>query len=223
MKQLIPMDEYGVFADTKDTVRASSLQVAEVFGKRHDHVLRDITKITAPKSGLSDEFKQRNFTRSIYKDASGKKNTCYLMTRDGFTVLVIGYTGAKAMQFKEAYIKRFNEMERFVQSIVETRRDYPLLAEHISLLHENPRPYHYSNEADMLNRLVIGMTAKQFREAHGLEKGKSIRPYLTEEQINRMNILQKVDLGLMMAMPDYESRKRQLEWYVQKMWGLKIA
>lgn len=218
MKQLIPMDEYGVFADTKDTVRANSLQVAEMFDKNHKNVLRDIQSLDC-----SEEFNRLNFEPISYKDKYGRKQKAVAMTRDGFVFLVMGYRGKKAAQFKEAYIRRFNEMERFVQSIVETRRDYPLLAEHISLLHENPRPYHYSNEADMLNRLVIGMTAKQFRELHGIEKGKSIRPHLTEEQINRMNVLQKVDLGLMMAMPDYESRKRQLEWYVQKMWGLKIA
>lgn len=55
MKELIPMDEYGVFCDAQDTARANSLMVAKVFGKRHADVLRDIEKITAPKSGLSKE------------------------------------------------------------------------------------------------------------------------------------------------------------------------
>ena len=53
MNLLIPMDDYGVFVDKKDTVRVDSRFVAQFFEKRHDHVLRDIAKITAPTSGLS--------------------------------------------------------------------------------------------------------------------------------------------------------------------------
>ena len=45
MKQLIPMDDYGVFADMKNTARANSLMVAEIFEKRHFHVLRDIKNL----------------------------------------------------------------------------------------------------------------------------------------------------------------------------------
>ena len=65
----------------------------------------------------------------------------------------------------------------------------------------------------MLNRIVIGMSAKQFREAHGLENGQSIRPYLRDNQIAMLDLLQTVDIGLLLAVPDYQQRKRQLEWY----------
>ena len=95
MKELIPMDEYGVFCDAQDTARANSLMVAKVFDKRHADVLRDIEKITAPKSGLSKEFGERNFALSSYKSEQNKKLPCYNMTRDGFTLLVMGYTAAK--------------------------------------------------------------------------------------------------------------------------------
>ena len=62
MKELIPKDEYGIFADAHDTARVDSLFVADFFEKRHSHVLRDIEKITAPKSGLSEEFVKMNCT-----------------------------------------------------------------------------------------------------------------------------------------------------------------
>ena len=132
-------------------------------------------------------------------------------------MLVMGYTGQKAMQFKELYIKRFNEMESMIKSLVMARQEFPLLTENIKLLHESPKPYHFSNECDMLNRIVIGMTAKQFRIANGIDKGKSIRPYLSEKQIQMLEILQKVDVGLLVAFPEYEQRKRYLEWYKQKL------
>ena len=216
MKELIPMDEYGVFCDGNDTARANSLMVAKMFGKRHDHVLRDIKEMEC-----SDEFRLSNFGESYYKNAQGKKQPCINMTRDGFTFLVMGYRGKKAAQFKEAYIARFNQMENFIRTLVETRTQFPLLTENIKLLHEKPKPYHFSNECDMLNRLVLGKTEKQFRQERNLEKKESIRPYLTAEQIELLDILQKVDIGLLVSVPDFEQRKRHLEWYLHKTLELR--
>lgn len=217
MNQLVPMDEYGVFADTKERVMANSLVVAKLFGKDHKHVLDGIRKITEPKSGLSEEFRLRNFAESSYKDTTGRRLPCYNLTRDGFSMLVMGFTGQKAMQFKEAYIKRFNAMERFIDEYADIRADFPLLTSNIKLLHEDPRPYHFSNECDMINKLITGMTAKQYREAHDIPKGKSIRPHLTEEQLKLLDTLQKADIGLLISVTDFEQRKRHLEWYKQKV------
>lgn len=217
MKELIPMDDYGVFADTKNLARVNSLFVAKFFEKQHFHVLRDIAKITDTKSGLSEEFIKNNFTTDTYKDSTGRKLPCCQMTRDGFTMLVMGYSGAKAMHFKELYIKRFNEMERFIKTLMLTRKEFPLLTEQIRFIHKNPKPYHYSNECDMINRIVIGMTAKKFRELNNIPKGESIRPYLTEEQLNSLEKLQIIDVGLMVVEPDLKKRKLILESYLINM------
>ena len=217
MQTLIPMDDFGVFVDKQDTVRVDSRYVAQFFDKRHDHVLRDIAKITAPTSGLSEEFRNANFLPASYVDSTGRKLRCFLLTRDGFTLLAMGYTGPKAMQFKELYIRRFNEMEAFIKTLVSARQEFPLLTENIRLLKDDPKPYHFSNECDMLNRIVLGMTAKQFRIQHGIEKKTSIRPYLTQEQIDLLETLQKVDIGLLVSVPDFHERKRYLEWYAAKI------
>ena len=145
------------------------------------------------------------------------------MTRDGFVFLCMGYRGKKAARFKELYIKRFNEMEQFIKTLVTARREFPLLTENIKLLHDNPKPYHFSNECNLINKIVTGYTAKQFRELHGIHKGKSIRPYLSDEQINLMDTLQKVDIGLLLSVPDYEQRKRYLEWYAMKLQEKKAS
>ena len=139
------------------------------------------------------------------------------MTKDGFTFLVMGFTGKKAAKFKELYIRRFNEMEQYIKTLVSARKEFPLLTENIKLLHENPKPYHFSNECDMINRLVIGMSAKQFRQEHSIEKSGSIRPYLTDEQIRLLDILQKADVGLLIAEPDFEKRKQYLHDYLLKI------
>lgn len=211
MRELIPMNSYGIFADQHDTARVSSLIVAEFLGKHHDKVVRDIENLEC-----STEFNTANFGVIKYTDSRGRKQHAYAMTRDGFMFLVMGYRGKKAAAIKEAYIKRFNEMEFFIQTLVETRQEFPLLTANIKLVHEHPKPYHFSNEADMLNRLAIGMTAKEFRKLHGLKDGESIRPHLTDAQITTLDTLQKVDIGLLLAVPDYNQRKRQLQWYLSR-------
>ena len=204
MKEMIPKDDYGIFVDSKDTARVDSLFVAKFFDKKHSHVLRDIENLDC-----SDDFRQSNFGLTLYTDEQGKRRPRYAMTRD--------YRGEKAAKFKELYIKRFNEMEKFIKTLVSARKEFPLLTENIKLLYDDPKPYHFSNECDMINRIVIGMSAKQFRLEHSIEKGESIRPYLTEEQINMLELLQKVDVGLLVAFPNYEDRKRHLEWYKSKI------
>lgn len=217
MKELIARDELGVFADGNATTRVDSLFVARVFGKEHAHVLRDIAKITDAKSGLSDEFVKLNFERSNYKDSTGRKLPCYLLTRDGFTMLVMGYTGKKAMQFKEAYIRRFNEMEAQIETRLSQKGDFRLLTDHIALIHDEPKAYHFSNECDMINRLVTGVSAKRFRELRGIGKGESIRPYLTPEQARALDNLQRVDIGLLVAIPDFQTRKAALTAYRDRL------
>lgn len=219
MKPLVPMDDYGMFADSHDTARVDSLYVARAFEKEHKNVLRDIARITEPKSGLSEEFTELNFELSNYKDSTGRKLPRYLLTRDGFTMLTFGYTGRKAMEFKELYIRRFNEMETQIKALVNARQQFPKLTKMVKAIHDNPKPYHYSNECDLLNRIVLGMSAKQFRIANGLEKGESIRPYLTKAQIAALDYLQDVDVGLLVGVPDFNQRKMLLQWSLMNYRG----
>jgi len=191
--------------------------VAQAFEKRHDNVLKDIRELDC-----SDTFRLLNFEESSYRNVQGKKQPAYCMTRDGFVFLAMGYRGRKAAEFKELYIRRFNEMESFIRTLVSARQEFPLLTANIKLLHDHPKPYHFSNECDMLNRIVLGMTAKQFRLVSGIEKGKSIRPYLSDSQIKMLDTLQKVDIGLLVSVQDYEQRKRHLEWYKLKTEGIAI-
>ena len=220
MKFLIPQDEYGMLANPQGIAMVDSLFVAEVFGKKHFHVLRDIARLTESKSGLSENFAAGNYFLDVYKDATGRKLPHYLMTRDGFTMLIMGYTGPKAMHFKELYIQRFNEMEQCIRSLLSARQEFPMLTDMICRLHENPKPYHFSNECDMLNRIVLGMSAKQFRLANGIEKGQSIRPYLTAQQIHALDRLQHLDYGLLYSCPDFQQRKQLLtSYYLTELGG----
>ena len=99
------------------------------FGKEHKNVLRDVDALRQPDSGFSPEFGRLNFEPSSYLNQQNKRQRCYAMTRDGFTALAMGFTGKKAAQFKEAYIRRFNEMEQFIVTLVRAREQFPLLTQ----------------------------------------------------------------------------------------------
>lgn len=220
MRPLIPMNEFGMLADAHGTALVDSLFVAAIFEKAHRHVLRDIGKITEPKSGLSETFVRTNFKKGCYRDRTGRMLTKYLLTRDEFTLLVMGYSGTKAMQFKEKYIQQFNEMEQCILALGNAKHEFPLLAEMIAKIYGEPKPYHFSNECDMLNRIVLGMTAKQYRIVHAIPKGQSIRPYLSYEQLYALDMLQRIDLGLLLSCLTFKERKEKLQAYYATLGGV---
>ena len=166
---------------------------------------------------VSIQFIKENFFEHKYKDLSGKRSREVLMTRNGSSVLVMGFKGKKALNFKIALMIRFNKMEAFIQSLQNAKLEHPALTEAIMNAHEDPRPYHYSNEADMINQIVLGMKAKQFRELNGIAKGQSIRPYLTTEQIQAVEMLQRVDIGLIEAGLEFPERREKLTRRFERM------
>lgn len=87
------------------TLKTSSRFVAQVFDRRHDDVLKAIRNLEC-----SAAFRLRNFAESSYMNAQYKEQPMVEMTFDGFMFLVMGFTGAKAAAFKEAYIAEFNRM-----------------------------------------------------------------------------------------------------------------
>ncbi len=211
MNKLILNPEYGLY-EKHGQPFCDSLQVAETFGKRHADVLRDIENLEC-----SDEFRERNFALSSYKSEQNKKIPKCLLNKDGFTFLVMGYRGKKAAQFKEAYINRFNQMEAFIKSLIATKEDFPAFTDAVLIAHEEPRHYHFSNEINMIYRIVLGMDAKTFRGLRGIEKGASIRPYLSENEIKLVEQLQRADIGLLVSMPSFEQRKFALTNYFNRL------
>ena len=195
---------YQLF-ESKGAAFCSSRQVAETFGKRHDNVLRDVQELDC-----SENFRLLNFEGSSYVSEQKRKLPLIYMTKDGFTFLVRGYRGKRAAAFKESYIQRFNDMERFIRNMLTARTEFPAFTDAVMNAHEEPKFYHFATEADMINKIVLGMSAKQFRELHGLEKGVSIRPYLSDAEAEAVLALQRADIGLLEVIPEFERRREVL-------------
>ena len=99
-------NDLGIYTSENNRLVVSSRKVAEVFEKLHKHVMESIRELDC-----EEEFNESNFRPVEYRDAKGEMRPEYLITRDGFTLLAMGFTGAKAMQWKIKYIEAFNKME----------------------------------------------------------------------------------------------------------------
>lgn len=111
----------------------SSRQIAESFEKRHDHVMRDIEDIMKglPKNGDTHMFYKTEYTH----EQNGQTYPMYMMNRDGFTLLAMGFTGKTALEWKLKYIAAFNEMEKKLTEKPQLTRSQ-LLATALIAAHE---------------------------------------------------------------------------------------
>ena len=186
----------------------TSLDVAETFEKRHADVLRDIERMEC-----SEEFTERNFALSSYNDSSGKSNKMYFITRDGFTMLAMGYTGDKAMKFKEAYIRQFNAMEKALIGKMKEREKgiavRQALTNALQLSQENERMHGhaYSTYTNVIYKAVFGKDANHLREEYGIAKKDNLRDYFSEEELKAVQSVEMVVSGLIDFGWSYEQIK----------------
>ena len=155
-------------------VVVTSKQVSDHFGKVHRQILRDIRDLISD----SGEFGQYSFVLSSYKSLQNKELPCYEMTRDGFSLLAMGFTGKKAIEWKIKYINAFNKMEA---EILSNR------TKEISVMDELNNAY-LLMESDKEKASVFGS---------GLNEWKQIR----KEHMERVNKLQE-DVQMLLNFKD---------------------
>lgn len=176
----------------------TSLDVAETFEKRHDHVLRDVEKLKKDIPNFGEMFFE-----TTMPDSYGRSQKAFLMNRDGFTLLVMGYTGEKAMKFKIAYIKQFNAMEQALIGKMKEREKgiavRQALTKAIQQSNENERMHGhaYSTYTDIVYKVVFGKTAKQLREEYGITKKDNLRDYFNSDEIYKVQSVEMIVSGLM--------------------------
>lgn len=123
-----------VFRGANDQAVTSSLLIAEKFGKEHKNVMqsiRNLIGVTAENSAIAEMFSE-----SRYLNEQNKEQPMFLMNRDGFTLLAMGFTGKKAMQFKLEYIKAFNSMEAQIKASQKPKSQLEILQMSINQLVE---------------------------------------------------------------------------------------
>ncbi|EAJ7530252.1 cpp32 [Campylobacter jejuni subsp. doylei] len=177
-----------IFENKDEQVFCTSLDVAKVFGKRHDHVLRDIENILNDLREIGTSKDLLNFGETYrnteirgFGKVKGKtrKDRCYNLTRDGFSLLAMGFTGKKALRFKIAFINAFNEMENIIRSNNQTTNysDYEFIKKQNDILNQitctqSNTIYVLQDSIRFLNNTISSMKEinKELKKITGIDK-----------------------------------------------------
>lgn len=205
----------------------SSRDVADTFEKEHREIIYAIEgRISDGAQDIKDKNRgiitaliesgnshvENYFILSEY-ESRGRKYKEYLMTRDGFTLLVMGFTGEKAMKFKLAYIKQFNAMEKALIGKMKEREKgiavRQALTNALQLSQENERMHGhaYSTYTNVVYKAVFGKDAKHLREELGISKKDNLRDWFSTEELNAVQSVEMIVSGLVNCGWGYEQIK----------------
>ncbi|EAJ0431075.1 phage antirepressor Ant [Campylobacter coli] len=163
----------------KNQVFINSLDLAKVFKKRHDNIIQTIENLP------QDEFKTLNFeiSSSIRKNGLFEKDTkFYKLTRDAFSLLVMGFTGEKAYKWKVEFIKAFNEMEKRLKNLEQEKMQK--LAFHQSLGYKSQlkqQKEHYENKIKALQYDLENKKELSFKRKLSKEELLELRKILAKD------------------------------------------
>lgn len=196
----------------------TSLKVSEIFEKEHKNVLQAIDNLVAENSAA------KFFKQTTYKNR-GKEYPMYEMDRDGFSLLVMGFTGEKALKWKIKYIEAFNAMEKELRRIYTERqqwqieRDKGVVIRHILTdtiklkVAESPnKRFAYPNYTKLIYKTLFGKSMSELKEQYGVKGKETIRDYLTSEELRQVESMEMLVSSLINCGWGYD----QIKEFVQK-------
>nr|DAV81583.1 MAG TPA: regulatory protein [Caudoviricetes sp.] len=198
----------------EEILTANSRDVAEHFEKDHKHVLESIRNLTAENSATKSMFIETSF------ESRGKFYPQYELTRDGFSLLVMGFTGAKALEWKLKYIEAFNEMERELKRLFEERkrteieRAKGIIIRHILTdtikmkIADSPnKKFAYPNYTKLIYRTIFGKSLKELQVDFGVKPKETVRDYMTAEQLKEVESMEMLVSSLINLGMSYDEIK----------------
>ncbi|EJF4925469.1 Rha family transcriptional regulator [Campylobacter coli] len=177
MSALIPINNVNVvFEVVGDEIFANSLQIAEVFEKDHSNVLKAIDKLP------NDEFKSSNFKYDSYFDKKSEQRRMINLTRDAFSLLVMGFTGEKAYKWKIEFIKAFNEMEKRLRNIEYEKHDKLAFRQSLGYKSQlKQQKEHYENKIKALKYDLENKNELSFKRKLSKEELLELRKILARD------------------------------------------
>ena len=201
----------------------TSLKVAEVFEKEHKNVLQSIENLVADNSAA------KFFRLTTYKNR-GKEYPMYKMDRDGFSLLVMGFTGEKALQWKIKYIEAFNKMESELKRLYTERqqwqieRDKGVVIRHIltdtikTKITESPnKRFAYPNYTNLIYRNLFGKTAKELESDYGVKAKENLRDFFTGDDLAKVQSMEMLVSSLINCGWGYQQIKEFVQREATKM------
>lgn len=231
-----------------EILTTTTRQIAENFGKKHYEVIRTIEGRTSTKTDTGETKINNNglipmlnqagkspleqyFIPSEYCGDNGKKYKQYLVTRDGFSLLAMGFTGEKALEWKLKYIDAFNKMEEILKGRIQVERqqwqierDKGVVIRHILTdtikmkIADSPnKRFAYPNYTNLIYRTLFGKTAKELEKEYGLKSRESLRDFFTGDDLARVQSAEMLVSSLINCGWGYPEIKKFLETETKKM------
>ena len=186
----------------------SSREISKLTNKRHDNVMSDIRIMLESLEIQSPDF------LGDYKDSKGRTYQCFNLPKRETLILVSGYN----IQLRAKIIDRWEELERkelsknnFISARKTSKDEFLPMTNAIAEANEEIKPYHFSNEADLINRIILGCTASKYRKDNDIEKGEAIRDYFTQCQVDCVVALQRANTVYIEDGLDFQERKIKLQ------------
>ena len=199
----------------EEVLTTTSLEVAKKFEKNHQHILESIDKLTVENSTVEYMFQKTN-----YKAENGHTYRMYIINRDGFSLLAMGFTGEKALKWKLDYIKAFNAMESELKRLYTERKQWEIEREKGKLIRhvltdtikmkvaESPnKRFMYPNYTRLIYKTLFGKPFKELQEYYGIKAKESIREYLTSDQLKDVESMEMLVSSLINCGWGYEQIK----------------
>lgn len=192
----------------------SSIDLLKVINNARKQVGEPQVRLNKFNEKIEDELEGDHYTKSVVQNSNNTQSVVYQLTKDQCMLL----------SMRESKIVRRNVLEKLKaidakliekqnHNIVrtESKLEYRPMTDAIALAHEEIKPYHFSNEADLINRIVLGCTASKFRKENDILIGDGIRDYLTTLQLKCIVDLQRANTVYIEDGLEFQERKAKLQ------------
>ncbi|MBO5631488.1 MAG: hypothetical protein J5965_20665 [Aeriscardovia sp.] len=173
-----------------------------------------IVRLNKFNEKIEDELEGENYTKSVVQNFNNTESIVYQLTRD--QVILLSMRESKAVRRSvlnklKAIDNKALDKHNYNISRQESKLEYRPMTDAIALAHEEIKPYHFSNEADLINRIVLGCTSSKFRKENDILDGDAIRDYLTKTQLDCIISLQRANTVYIEDGINFQDRKIKLQ------------
>lgn len=191
----------------------SSVDLLKVINSARKDFNEPLVRLNKFNEKIEDELDGDDYTKSVVQNLNNTESVVYHLTLD--QCMLISMRESKVVRrFVLAKIKELElrlQSKRLFDLTRETSKlEYRPMTNAIAEAHEEIKPYHFSNEADLINRIVLGCTASKYKQFHDISKGESIRDYLNQSELDCIVALQRANTVYIEDGLEFQQRKDKL-------------
>ena len=198
---------------TSQNQTMSSIELLKVINVARKDFNEPMVRLNKFNEKVEDELDGDHYTKSVVQNPNNTESVIYYLTLD--QCMLISMRETKSVRryvlakIKELQLK-LHSKQLFDLTRKTSKDEYLPMTNAIAEAHEEIKPYHFSNESDLINRITLGMTASKFRKHHDIAKSELIRDYLSTAQLNCIITLQRANTVYIEDGLDFQERKQKL-------------